>query len=75
MQLCSENHQEVAFEGNKCPACALREDMTQEISDMKRQHEDEIQRLKSELDDCNLRHKEELQELFRQLEEAKSNQP
>jgi len=75
MQLCSDNHQEVVFECRKCPVCALRDEVAQEISYLERKHEDEIQRLKSELDDCNLSHKEELQELFRQLEEAKSNQP
>jgi len=31
VNLCSEDHEEVCFEGNACPVCDMRDDMQVEI--------------------------------------------
>jgi hypothetical protein len=35
MYLCSNNHDEVCFEGRKCPACNMREDLQDSIGELK----------------------------------------
>ena len=45
MNLCSDNHDEVCYEGRKCPVCDMREDLQGAIDDM----EKEIASLKEDL--------------------------
>lgn len=37
LNICSEGHSEVCYEGNRCPACDLQLDMQGEIDDLKDQ--------------------------------------
>jgi len=34
MDLCSDDHDEVCYEGRICPACSLRDDLDQEIEQL-----------------------------------------
>ena len=34
MNLCSEGHDEVCYEGRSCPACDLRSDLESQIKDL-----------------------------------------
>jgi len=45
MELCSNNHDEVCFDGRDCPVCDIRYDLEKKISDF----EDEIFDLKEQL--------------------------
>ena len=44
MEICSDGHGEVCYEGRRCPACDLQLDMQGEIDDLK----DQINQLESE---------------------------
>lgn len=35
MNLCSDGHEEVCFEGRDCPACTIREELQPEIDALK----------------------------------------
>lgn len=35
MELCSDNHEEVCYEGRNCPVCAEREELQGEIDNLK----------------------------------------
>jgi hypothetical protein len=52
MNLCSDGHGEVCYEDRHCPACAVREDM-----------QDDIDNLKDELNECRNGHLDEVREL------------
>mgnify|MGYP001565549180 FL=1 len=34
MNLCSDGHEEVCFEGRICPVCSLREDLEKRIDEL-----------------------------------------
>ena len=34
MNLCSNDHEEICFEGRICPACGLREDLEKRIDEL-----------------------------------------
>lgn len=40
MNLCSDSHDEVCYEGRECPACAVIYKMQDEINDLKTQIDD-----------------------------------
>jgi len=46
MNLCSDNHEEVCFEGRTCPCCDIINDKDSEISSLK----DKIQDLESQIE-------------------------
>jgi hypothetical protein len=46
MNLCSEDHDEVCFEGRKCPLCDVRSDLKETIE----KHKREIQQLEEKID-------------------------
>lgn len=58
MNLCSDNHDEVCYEGRTCPACAVAAEKDKEIADLERTN-------RAQLDD--------ILELTQQLEEAKAD--
>ena len=37
MDLCSDGHEEICFEGRYCPACTLREEKDDEIEDLNKE--------------------------------------
>lgn len=45
MNICSEDHEEVCYEGRECPCCEIIKDKDQAISDL----EDEVTDLKSQV--------------------------
>jgi hypothetical protein len=47
MNLCSDGHEEVCFEGRTCPACSLRDDLEKRIDKLT----DDINSLESEIAD------------------------
>jgi hypothetical protein len=55
MTLCSENHDEVCYEGRDCPACKLFTETEtlsgtiEDLNDVIRERDDQIQELKEEL--------------------------
>jgi hypothetical protein len=40
MNLCSDNHDEVCYEGRKCPVCDMREDLQGSIDDLQKEIEE-----------------------------------
>jgi len=60
MNLCSANHDEVCYEGYKCPACEIADDLNQDI----RKLEDKISALENQIG-----------ELEFEITELKSEQP
>lgn len=40
MNLCSDKHDEICYEGRTCPLCTIREDLEKEIEDLKKAVED-----------------------------------
>lgn len=40
MNICSNEHDEVCYEGHTCPACELRDNLNSEIEDLKAQIKD-----------------------------------
>lgn len=44
MNLCSDSHQEVCFEGRSCPVCSLRDELEERITDL----EEDVKRLERE---------------------------
>lgn len=52
MNLCSYNHEEICFEGRKCPLCETISEKDQEITSLKEElssSEEAIKRLHAEL--------------------------
>ena len=47
MNLCTDGHEEICFEGRKCPACEIAEDKNREIETLN----EEIASLKSEIEE------------------------
>lgn len=45
MNLCSNNHEEVCFEGRNCPACSVASEKDRSISDL----EDKISALENQI--------------------------
>lgn len=37
LNLCSEGHEEVCYEGHRCPVCDMEEDKNSEIADLQNQ--------------------------------------
>lgn len=35
MELCSEDHDEICFDGRKCPFCVVTKDLEQQIKDLR----------------------------------------
>jgi len=53
MNLCSDKHEEICYEGRLCPACAIIEDLENELEDYKTQltkADQHAQDLQAELD-------------------------
>lgn len=53
MNLCSHTHDEVCFEGSRCPACEIIEDKDREINRLQRENdnlEDNVRSLQNEND-------------------------
>ena len=46
MELCSDKHEEVCFEGRDCPVCALRDELQTRIDEL----EGQVQTLEAEVD-------------------------
>jgi hypothetical protein len=40
MNLCSDDHEEVCYEGRNCPACEVRTDLRSEVKDLERKVDD-----------------------------------
>jgi len=38
MNLCSANHDEVCYEGRKCPVCDMREDLQSAIDELEKEN-------------------------------------
>lgn len=49
MNLCSDGHDEVCFEGRVCPMCSITDTKDREIKAL----EDKVAELKSEVDDLS----------------------
>jgi len=49
MDLCSDDHEEVCFEGRNCPACEIKDSMQRSIDDLLK----EIVSLKDEIEMMN----------------------
>lgn len=47
MNLCSDNHVEICFEGRNCPLCALRDELENRINSM----DDDLKRLQEQIDE------------------------
>lgn len=47
MELCSDNHEEICFEGRTCPYCDMLEKKDEEIQELK----DKVEKLKDEIYD------------------------
>lgn len=65
MNLCSDNHDEISFEGRNCPACEIISDKDSKISDL----EDTILNLKSEIEEL----KESNQQMNNEVEQARKD--
>jgi hypothetical protein len=53
MILCSDNHEEVCYDGRSCPVCDARDALQQEVDDLTQELEEareEIDRLEAEAD-------------------------
>lgn len=50
MYLCSEGHDEVCYEGNHCPACELKDELSTEKDETSRL-QDEVDKLEKELEE------------------------
>ena len=56
MQLCSENHDEIVYDGSSCPACNIyfaRDAVSQELADVQRELEDAQNEISELADDLN----------------------
>jgi len=57
MNLCNDDHDEICFEGRKCPLCEMRADKDKEIEELVRKVDDlkdEIGSLSMDLETHNL---------------------
>ncbi len=63
MDICSDNHEEIAYEGRQCPACDIRADKDIEIKDLEKDNKN--------LEKTNEKLEEELEELKTELERLK----
>ena len=48
--VCSENHEEICYEGHNCPACETINDLKEQIADLEKEKialEQEVDRLES----------------------------
>lgn len=50
--MCSDKHDEICFEGNDCPLCGVRNELTEltELTDEKSQLEDKIEELNNTIE-------------------------
>lgn len=48
MELCSHNHDEVAFSERKCPVCQLRDELEEKIRELKEEVDNFDSRLEEE---------------------------
>lgn len=46
MELCSEGHEEVCYEGRKCPACAIKEDLEEQLQNV----QEDLKNAEAEID-------------------------
>lgn len=77
--LCSDGHDEVAFEGSRCPLCDMRSDLQAEITDLQNEtssleriieeRDSQIEELEQKLG----RAQEELEHAERQIYQLKSS--
>lgn len=58
MNLCSDNHDEVCFEGRHCPACSVAEEKNKEIAALEKTNGEQL---------------DDILELTRQLEDSKAD--
>lgn len=42
MRLCDEDHEEVCYEGSRCPACDVRSDKDREIAKLEKTNNDQL---------------------------------
>jgi len=47
MELCSDKHEEVCYEGRTCPVCAERDDLQGQIDELNK----EVARLEGEIEE------------------------
>jgi len=50
VELCSDKHEEVCFEGKTCPVCEMRDDMQRSIDDLEKKNvnlKDEVTELEN----------------------------
>ncbi len=45
MNLCSDNHEEICYEGRNCPLCAAKSDLSDEIKTLKQTIDDQEERI------------------------------
>ena len=66
MNLCSDNHDEVCFEGRECPTCKIIKEFgetDEELEKKIKELEDTIEYLKEEIQSSNVSHDEVFKEL------------
>lgn len=51
MNLCSEHHEEVCYEGHFCPVCELIEEHETEMERLREANNDEVALLKEEIEE------------------------
>lgn len=50
MNLCNEKHEEICFEGRKCPLCDMRDDLNHEVDSLMK----ELDAIKTALEDARM---------------------
>jgi len=40
MELCSDDHDEICYDGKECPVCSIREELEDYISDLEQELDD-----------------------------------
>lgn len=63
MNLCSDEHDEICYEGRKCPACAVIKEKQEEIDSLEAQ----VEKLEDKVGDLE----GEVRDLNRQLDDAR----
>ena len=61
MNLCSENHDEICFDGHRCPMCVMRDDMQVTLDNRDKTIsylQSDVKDLEEEVEDLTATHKE-----------------
>ena len=53
MNLCSDNHDEVCYEGSICPVCELIDQHNEKLAEIEEEYKDKISDLNAEISELN----------------------